>query len=357
VRWTAIGAAAVIALVLEAVLVHDWSTSSLREQLAQAQAAAKSATLRGDQLSVDNAALKKDVASITAEAAMLKDTADTLRQENTEITQELATQKDKTKDEMPKGDGGIQSAPNAPSSDTLVNSIGVKLKLIPAGTFTMGEAGSSNESNEKPHRVTLTRPFYMGIHEVTNAQWKQVMGSVPSNWKEDAHPAVGVSWKDAVEFCQKLSALPEERKAGRVYRLPTEAEWEYACRAGTTTQYSFGDDEKLVGDYGWFAGNSVKQTHPVGQKKPNAWGVYDMHGNVWEWCSDWYGDYSDGEVTNPQGPSSGSNRVIRGGSWINSAGHCRSAIRGGLIPSIRGYILGFRLALSPSGVESQEAGK
>jgi formylglycine-generating enzyme required for sulfatase activity/serine/threonine protein kinase len=353
VRWTAIGAAAVIALVLEAVLVHDWSTSSLREQLAQAQAAAKSATLRVDQLGVDNVALKKEVASITAEAAMLKDTTDTLRQENAKLTQELAARNDKKKDEMPEGDSGIQSAANAPSSDTLVNSIGIKLKLIPAGTFMMGEAGSSNE---KPHRVTLTKPFYMGVHEVTNAQWKQVMGGVPSEWKADSHPVELVSWDDAVEFCRKLSALPEERKAGRMYRLPTEAEWEYAGRAGTTTKYSFGDDESLLGDYGWFDDNSARQSHPVGQKKPNAWGLYDMHGNVWEWCSDWYGDYSDGEVTDPKGPSSGSSRVFRGDGWGDSAGDCRSAYRNGFYPLVRQDDIGFRLALSPSGAESPEAG-
>jgi formylglycine-generating enzyme required for sulfatase activity len=241
--------------------------------------------------------------------------------------------------------------------ETITSTVGIKLKLIPAGTFTMGEAGSSNESNEKPHRVTLTRPFYMGVHEVTNAQWKQVMGSVPSQRKDDDLPVEQVSWDDTVEFCRKLSAVPEERRAGRVYRLPTEAEWEYACRAGTTMKYSFGDDETLLGDYGWFTDNSARQTHPVGQKKPNAWGLYDMHGNVWEWCSDWHGQYPDGVVTNPQGPSSGSLRVRRGGGWISAAWDCRSADRAGIIPSYRGSYLGIRLALSPSAAESPEAGK
>jgi formylglycine-generating enzyme required for sulfatase activity len=237
----------------------------------------------------------------------------------------------------------------------MTNSIGVNLRLLPAGTFMMGDAGG--EPNNKPHRVTLTKPFYMGVHEVTNAQWKQVMGSVPSNWKDDDHPVEMVSWMDAVEFCGKLSALPAERKAGRAYRLPTEAEWEYACRAGTTTKYSFGDDEKLLGDYGWFPGNSGRRTHPVGLKKPNAWGLYDMHGNVWEWCSDWSGDYPDGEVTNPHGPSLGSYRANRGGGWSFNAGICRSALRDGGFPSYRFDDLGFRLALSPSGAETPEAGK
>ena len=242
-------------------------------------------------------------------------------------------------------------------SDTprMTSSIGVDFVKIPAGAFMMGDA--AGESDEKLHRVTLTRPFYMGVHEVTNAEWKQVMGSVPSYWKEDARPVVMVSWGDAVEFCQKLSALPEERKVGRVYRLPTEAEWEYACRAGTTTKYSFGDDESLLGDYGWSLKNSSEQTHPVGQKKPNAWGLYDMHGNVEEWCSDWLGDYPDGEVTNPQGPSLGSSRISRGCCWSNSATVCRSAYRGRSHPAGRSSRQGFRLAVSPSGAESPEAGK
>ena len=235
------------------------------------------------------------------------------------------------------------------------NSVGISLKLFPLGSFTMGDAVGS--SDEKPHRVTLARPFYMGVHEVTNAQWKRVMGSVPSNWKDGDQPVEEVSWEEAVEFCGRLSALPEERTAGRVYRLPTEAEWEYACRAGTTTQYSFGDDETRLGDYGWFDGNSGSKTHAVGQKKPNAWGLYDMHGNVWEWCSDWYGAYSDGAVTNPQGLSSGSSRVIRGGSWYGTARHCRSAYRGRRNPSDRSSGLGFRVALSPSRAESPEADK
>lgn len=242
-------------------------------------------------------------------------------------------------------------------TEKLKNSIGVDFVKIPAGTFTMGDA--AGESNDYPHRVTLTNPFYMGVHEVTNAQWKHVMGSVSvrSEWKDDDHPVERVSWEDAVEFCRKLSALPEERKAGRVYRLPTEAEWEYACRAGTTTKYSFGDDEELLGDYGWFKDNWGIKTHPVGQKKPNAWGLYDMHGNAWEWCSDCYGDYSDAEVINPQGPSSGSSRVYRGGCIHVSAGYCWSAVRLWNRPSSRFIGMGFRLALSPSEVESPEAGK
>jgi formylglycine-generating enzyme required for sulfatase activity len=159
-----------------------------------------------------------------------------------------------------------------------------------------------------------------------------------------------VSWDDAYEFCRQLSALPEEMRAGRVYRLPTEAEWEYACRAGTTTQYSFGDDESRLGEYAWFLDNSGSDTHSVGQRKPNPWGLFDMHGNVLEWCSDWYdGEYGSDDVTDPQGPSQGSFRIYRGGAWDFTAWGCRSALRLGDDQACCLDSLGFRLALSPSG--------
>lgn len=186
------------------------------------------------------------------------------------------------------------------------NSIGMKFKLIPAGTFTMGD------DNDAPE-VTLSKSFSLGIHEVTQSQYERVMGNNPSGFKGANNPVEQVSWEDAVEFCRKLSELPAEKAAGRVYRLPTEAEWEYACRAGTTTKYSFGDDDSELGNYAWFKGNSGNTSHPVGGKKPNAWGLYDMHGNVWEWCQDWYGDYPSGTVTDPMGATSGSYRVNRGG--------------------------------------------
>ena len=227
------------------------------------------------------------------------------------------------------------------------DSIGMKFKLIPAGTFTMGDA--SGEDDETPHEVTLTKPFKMGIHEVTQAQYEQVMGVNPSGFKGADNPVEMVSWDDAVEFCRRLSELPAEKAAGNVYRLPTEAEWEYACRAGTTTKYSFGDDESELGDYAWYGVNSDQKTHPVGSKKPNAWGLYDMHGNVFEWCQDRYGDYPSGSVTDPTGPAVGSFRVSRGGSWLYSAGSCRSAYRGRDYPSDCSLNLGFRVSLSPSG--------
>jgi formylglycine-generating enzyme required for sulfatase activity len=240
----------------------------------------------------------------------------------------------------------------------LENSIGMKLKLLPAGTFTMGEAGG--DSDERPHEVTLSRPFYLGVNEVTNAQWRRVMGNVPSTWKDADRPVEQVSWEEAVEFCRKLSELPAEKKAGRVYRLPTESEWEYACRAGTTTRYSFGDAEGKLGEHGWFDTNSGGETHPVGKKRPNPWGLYDMHGNLFEWCSDWYGEYPKDAVTDPQGPSGASARVFRGGCWNFSARACRSASRFRYDPLFRLplHYLGFRLALSLSGSQASppEAG-
>ena len=222
------------------------------------------------------------------------------------------------------------------------DSIGMEFKLIPAGTFTMVDGGEA-------HEVTVTKPFKMGVHEVTQAHYEQVMGVNPSYFKGAENPVEKVSWGDAVEFCRRLSDLPAEKAAGNVYRLPTEAEWEYACRAGTTTMYSFGDDDSELGDYARFRGNSGTKTHPVGSKQPNAWGLYDMHGNVFEWCQDWHGDYPSGAVTDPTGPAVGSSRVIRGGCWLDPAVICRSAFRSGYEPSIRDYYYGFRVCLSPSG--------
>ena len=232
------------------------------------------------------------------------------------------------------------------------NSIGIALKLLPAGQFTMGP--STNDSDEKPREVTLTKPFYIGVYEVTNTQWKSVTGnSSRTSRKGDDHPVELVRWQDAVEFCRQLSELPEEKKAGRIYRLPTEAEWEYACRAGTKTGYAFGDDESRLDEYGWFVSNSGKSTHSVGQKQPNAWGLYDMHGNAEEWCNDWAGAYVSEDITDPHGPSKGSSRICRGGSYSYAASSCRSAIRAMADPSE--FELGFRIAIDLSLVAMPEA--
>ena len=244
----------------------------------------------------------------------------------------------------------------AQSPKTITNSIGMKLVLIPKGTFMMGspikEDGAS--SDEEQHQVTISKDYYLGVTEVTQGQYEKVMGTNPSYFqkrvirKSDSsmNPVESVSWEDAVEFCKKLSELPEEKRAGRVYRLPTEAEWEYACRAGSKTAFNFGESAKLLGEYAWFGGNSGNQPHPVGEKKANAWGLYDIHGNVWEWCSDCYGEYPKGAVSDPSGPNGGSRRVNRGGGWNGVAARCRSANRGRNDPSGRLSSTGFRVALT-----------
>jgi formylglycine-generating enzyme required for sulfatase activity len=239
----------------------------------------------------------------------------------------------------------------------ITNSIGMKLVLIPRGTFTMGAPVGQEgaESDEGQHQVTISKEFYIGAFEVTQGQYEQVMGRNYSHFHQRLvgesdsamHPVEQVSWEDAVEFCDRLTELPGEKRAGRFYRLPTEAEWEYACRAGSKSAFHFGDASKTLGDYAWFIENSNSQTHPVGLKKPNAWGLYDMHGNVWEWCSDWYGEYSEVAVTNPVGPRVGSDRVLRGGAWSMVAQGCRSSHRNGTLPSGCNGRIGFRVATSP----------
>ena len=216
---------------------------------------------------------------------------------------------------------------------------GVKLELVwcPAGSFTMGSPAdeATRFNDETQHRVTLTKGFWMGKTEVTQAQWEQVMGSKPSKIMGAALPVERVSWTDCQEFIRHVNA----RVPGSGFRLPTEAEREYACRAATTSPYAGNLD-----DVAWYDSNSRRTTHPVGQKTPNAWNLYDMHGNVGEWCADWYGDYPSGSVTDPAGPGSGSLRVFRGGSWFNGARACCSANRGRRVPGGRSDDLGLRLA-------------
>jgi formylglycine-generating enzyme required for sulfatase activity len=207
------------------------------------------------------------------------------------------------------------------------------------------------------HKVRITKPFCLGVYEVTQAEYEKLMGGNPSHFSkggsgaeevsgEDTsrHPVENVRWEDAVEFCKRLSA-----KEGKAYRLPTEAEWEYACRAGATTLYSFGDDPTSLAEYAWHSGNSDDKPHSVGQKKPNAWGFHDMHGNVWEWCVDWYGLYGSEEVSDPWGPETGTTRVIRGGCRGCAAESCRAAFRFGSEPWNGNDDLGFRVAADPSG--------
>jgi len=238
---------------------------------------------------------------------------------------------------------GVSVGPPVSKTETLKEltldlggGITMKLVLIPSGKFVMGEG------KDRPE-VIISKPFYMGVTEVTQAQYEAVMGTNPSHFKGATNPVEQVSWNDATEFCKKLS-----EKTRQTVRLPTDAEWEYTCRAGTTTRFSFGDDDSALGDYAWYKANSGGTTHPVGQKKPNAWGLYDMEGNVVEWCADRYGDYPKGAVTDPHGSDTGPCRVLRGGGWDEIPNNCRSAFQSGDTPDDRSLYVGFRVAVSVS---------
>jgi formylglycine-generating enzyme required for sulfatase activity len=238
-------------------------------------------------------------------------------------------------------DNSVQTISGDNASFT--NSIGMKFVMIPAGEFQMG---ANLYEHEKPvHNVKITKPFYMQAAEVTQKQWAAVMGNNPSNFRGDDLPVEQVSWNDAQEFIKKLN----EKERKKAYRLPTEAEWEYACRAGSKGKFCFGDNEGTLGEYAWYNANFECKTYPVGQKKPNAWGLFDMHGNVWEWCQDLYGSdyYSNSPFEDPQGPKIGGCRVLRGGCWDTQyADHCRSATRLMNEPDYRAGNYGFRLSFS-----------
>jgi formylglycine-generating enzyme required for sulfatase activity len=309
-----------------------------------------------------------------------------------------------------------QESKEAGSLKRITNSIGMKLVFIPAGEFKMGSGESAEATaaffnktygedflnaaffkDEHPqHRVRITKPFYLGSYHVTRGQFRQFVaatayktdaekGEKPGAWgwdpdkkafgfnakyswrnagfeQTDEYPVVNVSWNDAVVFCKWLS-----KKEGKTYRLPTEAEWEYACRAGTTTRYYSGDDPETLAKVGNVADAAAKAkfpdwkytikasdgyvfTSPVGSFEPNAFGLYDMHGNVWEWCEDWFDDgyYAKSPTDDPTGPSGGSYRVLRGGCWLHPAWSCRSAARSDIEPGFRYYYLGLRVSLVPA---------
>ena len=236
-----------------------------------------------------------------------------------------------------------QTPASSSNQKTSTNSIGMEFVLIPVGEFKMGSPSGEGgrDDDEGPlHTVNIEKAYYLGKYEVTQKQWREVMGNNPSRFKGDDLPVERVSWNDVQEFIEKLN----EKEGTIKYRLPSEAEWEYAARAGTTTRYSFGDSESRLGEYAWYDDNSGSKTHTVGQKKPNPWGLYDMHGNVWEWTQDWYhSDYkgapTDGSAWEIGG---GSNRVFRGGSWDREAQACRLAYRN-YFEAPYGSYLGFRL--------------
>jgi len=242
---------------------------------------------------------------------------------------------------------------------TIRNSIGMQLAMIPAGEFLMGSdvTDRSLANGEIPqHRVRITNPFYLGIHEGTQGQFRlftEESGHMDdaTEWRREFptenrdHPAVLVSWQDAEAFCKWLST-----RDGRTYRLPIEAEWEYACRAGRTGRYGFDEATEDLENCAWYDGNSRRSAHPVGRKEPNRWGLYDMHGNVAEWCADWWdaGYYAKTPLDDPTGPPSGTFRVLRGGSWYDNATMCRAAYRGRGLPSSRYDLQGFRVASVPA---------
>jgi formylglycine-generating enzyme required for sulfatase activity len=240
--------------------------------------------------------------------------------------------------------------PQRRAGDVIANSLGMKFAWCPPGTFLMGSPPSElgRCEDEQQHQVTLTRGFWLGVTPVTQAQWQAVLGSNPSDFQGDDRPVEQVSWDDCQEFCKRLA-----ERDGRPYRLPTEAEWEYACRAGTTTPFYFGatistDQANYDGKNTYGKGKKGKyreETTPVGSFPANAWGLYDMRGNVWEWCQDWYGPYPEGDIKDPQGSKSGDARVVRGGSWDYFPRSCRAAIRLRYAAGYRSYDVGCRLVL------------
>jgi formylglycine-generating enzyme required for sulfatase activity len=257
----------------------------------------------------------------------------------------------------------VTAVPELPVQPLRVNSIGMKLAAIPAGTFQMGSP--DNEPGRRPaegpqHAVGIRNPFFIGTHEVTVGQFKAFVAATSypagtekgghANWREpgfeqtDEHPVVYVSWHDAQAFCAWLS-----KKEGVQYLLPTEAQWEYCCRAGSTGRFCFGDDDRRLAEFAWYNKNSERKTHPVGQLKANAWGLHDVHGMVWEWTADWFDEayYANSPKEDPPGPAAGLCRVARGGSFRSSVSDARSARRFWFTPTTRDCIIGFRVVRMP----------
>ena len=240
-----------------------------------------------------------------------------------------------------------KASPSVVTDDLVMDVRGVKFKMVKVegGTFTMGatkEQESDANDDERPtHDVTLS-DYYIGETVVKQELWKAIMGNNPSNWKGDNLPVEEVSWNDAQEFIAKLN-----KETGRTFRLPTEAEWEYAARGGKKSKrYKYSGSNNIV-EVAWRFGNSGHKTHPVKEKKANELGLYDMSGNVWEWCNDRYGEYNSETQINPQGPEWGSGCVLRGGGWYSRTGHCRVSYRRTIAPTLRFNYVGFRLVMCP----------
>jgi uncharacterized protein (TIGR02996 family) len=301
-------------------------------------------------------------------ADWLQEQPEPLRQQRGEFVRLLhAIRHEPSAPEQPAREARLHellAAGAGPCTPILVNSVGMRLALVPAGRFLMGSPRSEEGhcSDEGPrHEVHLTRPFWLGVHPISQREYQAITGSNPSVFSSTykgslEHPLDNVSWNDAVEFCERLSALPEEKAAGRVYRLPTEAEWEYACRAGTTTPFFFGPtmtSEQVNYNAQQPYGGSPKglyrsRTVACGTFPPNAFGLCDLHGNVREWGADWYlgKPYTGRPRRDPKGPRTGKVRIQRGGGWADVGNLCRAAIRIGNPPAERSALYGFRVAVT-----------
>jgi len=245
--------------------------------------------------------------------------------------------------------GKTNSLPKEYTAD-LGGGVRLEMVLIPAGEFMMGSPDSdrSASSDEKPqHRVRITKPFYIGKYPVTQEQWTAVMGVNPSHFQGPKNPVEWVSWEDCLRFLRRLN----EKAGGGKWQFPTEAQWEYACRAGSTTIFCYGNEEAGLDEYGWYDKISGGKSHPVGEKKPNAWGLYDMNGSIWQWVLDWYDRdyYAHSPTDDPTGPATGTDRVSHGGSWASPARSARSANHGRIEADHHGSHLGFRAAMVPLG--------
>ena len=286
--------------------------------------------------------LSKEAVAAVSNAAAVSNTNDVI-QDNVSTSSTSSSQSETTTAT------GFSSTPSLSSSSNTIsipvkNGITIDMVKVEAGTFMMGATSEMQNpyDGEKPvHQVTLTNDYYMGKYEVTQALWQAVTGKNPSKFKGDNLPVEQVSWKDCQKFISKLNSM-----TGRKFRLPTEAEWEYAARGGKKSRVYQYSGSSNISDVAWYDGNSGSKTHPVGKKQANELGIYDMSGNVWEWCQDWYGSYVSSSQTNPLGANSGSYHVYRGGGWSYDAKFCRSSYRSSFTPGYRGSILGLRLVLS-----------
>jgi formylglycine-generating enzyme required for sulfatase activity len=303
-------------------------------------------------LSLNKKSVFEPVAGFFAPTEKKKDPSQEQKPKNQEVKPDVTEPKSfqyipSVLDPLPKG-----------VAKTYKNSLGMEFVLIPSGEYDMGCSKEDSDcySDEKPaHRVKITKPFYMSKYEVTQAQWQKLMGNNPSAFVGancnspngcDNHPVENVSWNDVQKFIEFLN-----KKEKKIYRLPTEAEWEYAARGGSTTKYYFGNDESVLGEYAWYTNNSDSKTHPVGQKKPNGFGLYDMSGNVYEWTGDWfdssyYNKFENQLAIDPKGAETGSIRVLRGGSWYYRPQSVRSSHRNDWLPDYRNDFIGFRFVLS-----------